>query len=97
MQPGHMISLNQMQAGAVPGSNIQPNVGGFPTGMTNIQGPLGVASGGQNFPMGGLFNRPQTVQMPQVPGLNTYQPGMGPGGNIGLPPPPPPPHGSAPQ
>ncbi|XP_039135759.1 flowering time control protein FY-like, partial [Dioscorea cayenensis subsp. rotundata] len=96
MQQGHMIGLNQMQTGAVPGSNIQPNVGGFPTGIANMQGPLGVASGGQNFPMTGLFNRPHTVPMSQVPGLNTYQPAMGPGGNIGIPPPPPQ-HGSAPQ
>lgn len=103
MPQGHMMSLNQMHSGPVTNSNIPP-IGGFANGITNIQGATN-ATGLQNFPLGGMFNRPQGGQIGPVPGLNAYQPGMmdvrvpgvALGGNIGLPPPPPLPHGSAPQ
>uniref|UniRef100_A0A0E0JTN3 Uncharacterized protein n=1 Tax=Oryza punctata TaxID=4537 RepID=A0A0E0JTN3_ORYPU len=98
--PQHLIGMNQTHQG--PPSNMPP-MGGFPNGMGNIQGGSS-ASGMQNFPMGGMYNRPQgqmppqaQAQMTSIPGLSSYQPGMG---NVGLPPPPPqhpPPRGSAPQ
>lgn len=74
MPQGHMMGLNQMQhSGPSPAGNIPPpNMGGFPNGLTNIQGAPG-SVGLQNFPMGGMFNRPQVVQMSQIPGLNTFQ------------------------
>lgn len=98
--PQHLIGLNQTHPGSIPPSNMPP-MGGFPNGMGNIQGGSG-ASGMQNFPMGGMYNRPQGQMAPQgqmssIPGLGSYQPGMG---NVGLPPPPPqhpPPRGAAPQ
>uniref|UniRef100_A0A0D9VA94 Uncharacterized protein n=1 Tax=Leersia perrieri TaxID=77586 RepID=A0A0D9VA94_9ORYZ len=99
--PQHLIGMNQAHQGPVPSSNMPP-MGGFPNGMGNMQGASS-ASGMQNFPMGGMFNRPQGQMAPQgqaqmspIPGLSSYQPGMG---NLGLPPPPPqhPPRGSAPQ
>ncbi|XP_010938598.1 flowering time control protein FY [Elaeis guineensis] len=105
MPQGSMMGLNQMHSGPVNASNIPP-VGGFSNGITNIQGATN-AAGLQNFPVGGMFNRPQGGQIGPIPGLNAYQPGMmdvrvpgmALGGNMGLPPPPPPPlpHGSAPQ
>lgn len=107
MPQGHMMGLNQMHSGPTPTGSIPPNIGGFPNGLPNLQGTPG-AGNVQNFPMGGMFNRPQVGQMSQIPGLNSFQPGMmdgrGPGmglggGNMGHPPPPPPPlpQGSAPQ
>ncbi|XP_020268609.1 flowering time control protein FY, partial [Asparagus officinalis] len=108
MPQGHVMGLNQMHSGPPSSSNLPPNVAGFPNNLTNIQGAPG-AGGVQTFPMGGMFNRPpQGGQMSQIPGLNTFQPGMmdgrGPGmglggANMGLPQPPPPPlpQGSAPQ
>ncbi|KAJ6831487.1 flowering time control protein FY [Iris pallida] len=104
MPQAHMMGLNQMHSGPLPTGSIQPNMGGFASGMTNIQGVPG-AGGVQNFPMGTVFNRPQGGQMGQIPGLSSFQPGMvdvrahgmGLGGNMGLPPTPPLPPGSAPQ
>lgn len=98
--PQHLIGLNQGHPGSVPPSNM-PQMGAFPNGMGNIQGASG-ASGMQNFPMGGMYNRPQGQMTPQgqmstIPGLSSYQPGMG---NVVLPPPPPqhpPPRGATPQ
>ncbi|KAL6613805.1 hypothetical protein ACP70R_036075 [Stipagrostis hirtigluma subsp. patula] len=98
--PQHMMGLNQMHPGAVPPGNV-PQMGGFPNGMGSIQGSSG-SSGMQNFPMGGMYNRPQGQMAPQgqvtsIPGLGSYQQGMG---NVGLTAPPPqhpPPHGSTPQ
>ncbi|PWZ31457.1 hypothetical protein Zm00014a_020726 [Zea mays] len=86
--PQHMMGLNQMHAGSVPPGTVPP-MGGFPSGMGNIQGASG-SSGVQNFPMGGMYNRPQGQMAPQgqmtsIPGLSSYQ-GMG---NVGLTPPPP--------
>ncbi|KAJ3676225.1 hypothetical protein LUZ60_003637 [Juncus effusus] len=94
----HMMGMNQqMQSG-----NRPPQMGGgFPSNMPNVQ------PGMQSFPMGGggMFNRPQG-QMTQMPGMNTFQPGMmdiripgmGLGGNMGMPPPPQlPNNSSAPQ
>lgn len=98
----HMMGLNQMHSGSLPTSSIPPTMGGFTNGVTNIQG---APTGMQNFSLSSVFNRPQGAQVTPVPGLNTYQsgmmdvraPGIGLGGNMGLPPPPPPPQGSAPQ
>lgn len=86
--PQHMMGLNQMHAGSVPPGTVPP-MGGFPSGMGNIQGASG-SSGVQNFPMGGMYSRPQGQMAPQgqmtsIPGLSSYQ-GMG---NVGLTPPPP--------
>ncbi|TVU36843.1 hypothetical protein EJB05_18795 [Eragrostis curvula] len=94
--PQHMMGRNQMHPGPVPPGNIPP-MGGFPNGMGNIQGASG-SSGMQNFPMGGIYNRPQGQMSSIPPGLNSYQ-GMG---NVGLTPPlppsqHPPPRGSTPQ
>ncbi|PKA58619.1 Flowering time control protein FY [Apostasia shenzhenica] len=98
----HMMGLNQMQPGAIPNSNIQPAMGGFAgAAMPNLNPPN---SGLQNFPMLGLFNRPQGGQVGPIQGMNAFQPGMmdvrlpsmGLGGNMGMPPPPLP-QGSAPQ
>lgn len=74
--PQHLIGLNQTHPGPVPPSNMPP-MGGFPNGMGNIQGASG-ASGMQNFPMGGMYNRPQGQMPPQgqmtsIPGLSSYQ------------------------
>ncbi|XP_020103500.1 flowering time control protein FY [Ananas comosus] len=95
MPQAHLMGLNQMQPGSVAGGNM-PQMGGFPNNMANMQGAPG-AAGLQNFPFGGMFNRPPQGQMPPLPGLNPYQPGMM--GNMGLPQPPAPPlpRGSAPQ
>ncbi|KAK1669919.1 hypothetical protein QYE76_058078 [Lolium multiflorum] len=97
--PQHLIGMNQTHPGSGPPNNMPP-MGGFANGMGNIQGAPG-SSGMQNFPMGGMYNRPQGQMAPQgqmsIPGLGSYQPGMG---NVGLPPPPPqhpPPRGAAPQ
>uniref|UniRef100_A0A1D1Y5S3 Flowering time control protein FY n=1 Tax=Anthurium amnicola TaxID=1678845 RepID=A0A1D1Y5S3_9ARAE len=96
----HIMGLNPLQPG--PASSIPPTIGSFASGLTNIHGPASVG-GVQNFQLGSMFNRPQGGQ---VAGINAYQsvtmdartPGLGLGGNIGLPPlPPPPPHGSTPQ
>jgi len=99
MMPQHLIGMNQTHPGNVPPNNM-PQMGGFPNGMGNIQGASG-SPGMQNFPMGGMYNRPQGQMAPQgqmsIPGLGSYQPGMG---NVGLPPPPPQhplPRGAAPQ
>lgn len=81
MGQGHIMGMNQMQSGPQT-TNIPQNIGAFQNAMPNIQG------GVQNF----MFNRPpQMGQMPQIPGLNNFQPGMMGGGNLGLPPPPQPP------
>lgn len=71
MPQGSMMGLNQMHAGPVTTSNIPP-VGGFSNGITNIQGATN-AAGLQNFPLGGMFNRPQGGQIGPIPGLNAYQ------------------------
>ncbi|KAJ1695724.1 hypothetical protein LUZ63_012422 [Rhynchospora breviuscula] len=99
--PQHMMGLNQMQPGPGPmAPGNMPQMGGFQNNM----GAPGMP-GMQNFSMGGMFNRPQ-LQMGPIPGLNTFQPGMmdvrmpgmGSGGNMGLPPPPSQqPNASAPQ
>lgn len=70
MMPQHLMGLNQMHPGNVP------PMGGFPSGMGNIQGASG-SSGIQNFPMG-IYNRPQGQMAPQgqmtsIPGLSSYQ------------------------
>lgn len=74
--PQHLIGMNQTHQG--PPSNMPP-MGGFPNGMGNIQGGSS-ASGMQNFPMGGMYNRPQgkmppqaQAQMTSIPGLSSYQ------------------------
>lgn len=74
--PQHMMGLNQMHPGSVPPGTVPP-MGGFPSGMGNIQGASG-SSGIQNFPMGGMYNRPQGQMAPQgqmtsIPGLSSYQ------------------------
>lgn len=97
MSQAHMIGLNQMQQGSIPNTNLQPNMGGFPGGMGNLQNAPN--SGVQNFPMGGMFNRPPGGLIGSIQGLNAFQPGMmdvrmpgvGLGGNMG------PPHASGPQ
>ncbi|KAK9128936.1 hypothetical protein Syun_017733 [Stephania yunnanensis] len=104
---GHLMGLNPMHSAPMGSNGIQPPSGGYPNGMTNMQGPSG-ATGGQMYQPGGAFNRGPPGQLPMVSGLNAYQsgspggPGMGPmgGGHMGLPsglPPPPPPHGSGNQ
>ncbi|XP_010276573.1 PREDICTED: flowering time control protein FY [Nelumbo nucifera] len=104
---GHIMGLNPMHSGSIPANSIPPPIGGFASGMSNMQVPSS-ASGAQMYPMGGQFNRTQGGQMPLVPGLGTYQSGspsstgmgsLGPNiGHSGLPPPPPQSaHGSAPQ
>ncbi|XP_072997758.1 flowering time control protein FY [Typha latifolia] len=105
--PQHMMNLNQMHQVPLTSNNISP-MGGFPSGMTNMLG-ASAPTGLQNFPLGGVFNRPQGGQMAPIPGLGAYQHGMmdgrvasmNQGGNMGLqqtpPPPPPLPRGSAPQ
>lgn len=73
MPQAHLMGLNQMQPGSVAGGNM-PQMGGFPNNMANMQGAPG-AAGLQNFPFGGMFNRPPQGQMPPLPGLNPYQVG----------------------
>jgi hypothetical protein len=73
--PQHMIGMNQTHPGSIPPNNMPP-MGGFPNGMGNIQGSSG-SPGMQNFPMGGMYNRPQGQMAPQgqmsIPGLGSYQ------------------------
>ncbi|XP_078178962.1 transducin/WD40 repeat-like superfamily protein isoform X2 [Carex rostrata] len=92
--PQHMMGMNQMQPGPGPmAPGNMPQMGGFQNNMGNMPGGAPGLPGMQNFNMGGMFNRPQ-VQMGPIPGLNTFQPGMmdaripgmGSGGNMGLPP-----------
>ncbi|GAB4827396.1 hypothetical protein Ancab_034281 [Ancistrocladus abbreviatus] len=85
MPQGHFLGMNAMQSGGLP-----PPVGGFPNGLSNIQGPSST-SGSQLYPSG-TFNRPQAGQLPMMPGLNPYQPGN----PSGMPQPPLPP-GPPPQ
>ncbi|KAG0453436.1 hypothetical protein HPP92_024740 [Vanilla planifolia] len=102
MTQAHMLGL-QMQPGAIPTTSLQASLGGFASGIPNLQNAPN--TGVQNFPIGGLFNRPQGGQIGPIQGLSSFQPGMmdgrNPGiglvGNIGLPPPPPQPQNSAPQ
>ncbi|KAL6981037.1 hypothetical protein U1Q18_022668 [Sarracenia purpurea var. burkii] len=104
-QQGHFMGINPMHSGSAP------PIGGIPNGLSNIQGPSN-ASGTQIYPAGGSFNRPQTGQMPSMPGLNPYQPGNPNASGMGtlpsnfsfpsgMPPPPlppgPPPHGQTTQ
>ncbi|CAK7336538.1 unnamed protein product [Dovyalis caffra] len=79
---------------SMPGP-MPPVGGGFPNGLPNMQGPSN-ATGGQMYPQGGPFNRPQGGQMPMMPGFNPYQSGN----QSGIPPPlppGPPPHSQTPQ
>ncbi|KDP40523.1 hypothetical protein JCGZ_24522 [Jatropha curcas] len=94
MQQGHFMGMNPMHSGPLP-TSAAPPVGGFPNGLPNMQGPSN-ATGGQMFPQGGPFNRPQGGQMPMMPGFNPYQSGN----QSGMPPPlppGPPPHSQTPQ
>lgn len=73
--PQHLIGMNQTHPGNAPPNNMPP-MGGFPNGMGNIQGASGSPSM-QNYPMGGMYNRPQGQMAPQgqmsIPGLGSYQ------------------------
>ncbi|KAL0923094.1 hypothetical protein M5K25_007139 [Dendrobium thyrsiflorum] len=90
----HMMGLNQMQQPIpIPNNNLQPSMGGFAGGLSNLQNaPNSVV---QNFPMGGLFNRPPAGMINPIQGLSAFQsgmmdvraPGVGLVGNMGLPPP----------
>lgn len=94
MLQSHMIGMNPMHSGPIPSNTIQPLMGGFANGMTNLQGASS-ASSTQSYQLGGVFNRTQTGP---IPGLNSYQSGNPTMGMGGLPPPPPPhQHGSTPQ
>ncbi|XP_050233671.1 flowering time control protein FY [Mercurialis annua] len=94
MPQGHFMGLNQMHSGSLQ-TNAAPPGGGFPNGMPNMQGPSNTG-GGQMYPQGSPFNRPQGGQMPMMPGFSPYQSGN----QSGMPPPlppGPPPHGQTPQ
>ncbi|KAK2988287.1 hypothetical protein RJ640_017504 [Escallonia rubra] len=97
MPQGHFMGMNPMHSGLVtPGG---PQAGGIPNGLQNMQGPSN-ASGSQMYQPGNSFSRPQSGQMPPMPGLNPYQSGnpnaTGMGStpsNFNVPPPLPPAHG----
>ncbi|KAL3537711.1 hypothetical protein ACH5RR_001077, partial [Cinchona calisaya] len=72
MPQGHFMGINPIPSGSGPPGNLPP--GGIPNGLLNMQAPSNPA-GSQMFPPGGGFNRPQTGQMPMMPGLNPYQSG----------------------
>ncbi|XP_030509661.1 flowering time control protein FY isoform X2 [Cannabis sativa] len=71
MPQGHYMGMNQMHSGSLP-TNGPQQVGGFPNGMPNMQGPSN-ASGGPMYPQGGAFNRAQGGQMHMMQGYNPYQ------------------------
>ncbi|KAL8144522.1 hypothetical protein V2J09_017554 [Rumex salicifolius] len=84
--PGSMGGPSQM--GPPQGHYMGTGAGGgFPNGMSNIQSN---SSGGAMYPPHGGFNRPQSGQMPMMPGLNPYQPGNPNAMPPPLPPGPPP-------
>ncbi|XP_011088573.1 flowering time control protein FY isoform X2 [Sesamum indicum] len=98
---GHFMGMNPIPSGSGPPGNMPP--GGVPNGLPNMQGQSN-QGGNQIYQPGGGFNRPQSGQMPMMPGMNPYQsgnpntPGMQSSFGIqsGIPPPlppGPPPHG----
>lgn len=101
---GMQGNMNQMgppmpQGHFMGGINAPP--GGMPNGMQGMQGPPN-AGGNQMFQPGGGFNRPQSGQMPHMPGMNPFQQSMPSnfGMQSGMPPPlppGPPPHGQGHQ
>ena len=72
MPQGHYMGMNPMHSGSLPTSGAPQQVGGFPNGLPNMQGPSN-ASGGPMYPQGGAFNRTQPGQMPMMQGYNPYQ------------------------
>ncbi|KAK8609314.1 hypothetical protein V6N13_061763 [Hibiscus sabdariffa] len=92
---GHYMGMNPMHSGSLPTSGGGPSVGGFPSGMQNMQGSANMGSG-QMYPQGGAFSRAQGGQMPMMPRYNPYQTG-GQSGMPSQPPSGPPPHGQMPQ
>lgn len=70
MPQGHFMGMNPMHGGSSGGA--PPQVGGFPNGMQNLQGPPNTG-GPPMYPHGGAFNRGQAGQMPMMPGYNHYQ------------------------
>ncbi|KAK8505768.1 hypothetical protein V6N12_024751 [Hibiscus sabdariffa] len=92
---GHYMGMNPMHSGSLPTSGGGPSVGGFPSGLQNMQGSANMGSG-QMYPQGGAFSRAQGGQMPMMPRYNPYQTG-GQSGMPSQPPSGPPPHGQMPQ
>lgn len=66
MQQGHFMGMNPMHSGSLPTSGAPP-VGGFPSGLQNMQGPSN-SGGPPMYQQGGAFNR-----APMMPGYNNYQ------------------------
>ncbi|KAF3434280.1 hypothetical protein FNV43_RR25383 [Rhamnella rubrinervis] len=87
MPQGHFMGMNPMHSGSLPTSGAPPQVGGFPSGLQNMQGPSNTG-GPPMYQQGGTFNR-----APMMPGYNHYQSGN----QSGMPPPGQPPHGQPPQ
>ena len=67
MPQGHFMGMNPMHSGSLPTSGAPPQVGGFPSGLQNMQGPSNTG-GPPMYQQGGAFNR-----APMMPGYNHFQ------------------------